>query len=121
MSYTGDVAVGGPAQVRELPALIISKVAVGPYNNNCYVLRCRSTGTQLLIDAADEPDVLSALVGADGLESIVTTHRHGDHWQALAALDGCHRRHDGGAPSGCARATCRHRCPRRGRRLSTGR
>ena len=54
MSYTGDVVVGGPAQVRELPALIISKVAVGPYNNNCYLLRCRRTGAQLLIDAADE-------------------------------------------------------------------
>ena len=86
MSYTGDVVVGGPAQVRELPALIISKVAVGPYNNNCYVLRCRRSGAQMLIDAADEPEVLTALAGDDGLESIVTTHRHADHWQALPAV-----------------------------------
>ena len=86
MSYSGDVAVGGPAQVRELPALIISKVAVGPYNNNCYLLCCRRSGAQMLIDAAAEPEVLTALVGDDGLESIVTTHRHGDHWQALPAL-----------------------------------
>lgn len=86
MSYTGEVSVGGPAQVRELPDLIISKIAVGPYDNNCYLLRCRRTGAQLLVDAADAPDVLTALVGDDGLESIVTTHRHADHWQALPAL-----------------------------------
>ena len=54
MTYTGDVHVGGPADVRELPELIISKLAVGPYDNNCYLLRCRATGTQLLIDAAAE-------------------------------------------------------------------
>jgi glyoxylase-like metal-dependent hydrolase (beta-lactamase superfamily II) len=86
MSYTGEVAVGGPAQVRELPELIISKIAVGPYDNDCYLLRCRRTGAQLLVDVADEPEVLIALVGHDGLESIVTTHRHADHWQALPAL-----------------------------------
>lgn len=86
MSYTGDVTVGGPAQVRELPAVIISKVAVGPYENNCYLLRCRNTGRQLLIDAADSPDVLVDLIGGDGLVAVVTTHSHGDHWQALPAI-----------------------------------
>lgn len=86
MGYTGDVSVGGPADVRELPALVLSKVAVGPYENNSYLLRCRRTGAQMLVDAADDPEVLSALVGADGLESIVTTHRHGDHWQALPEM-----------------------------------
>ena len=86
MSYTGEVTVGGPAQVRELPELIISKIAVGPYDNNCYLLRCRRSGAQLLVDAADASDVLIALVGGDGLETIVTTHRHADHWQALPAI-----------------------------------
>ena len=86
MSYRGDVTVGGPAQVRELPALIITKVAVGPYENNCYVLRCRSTGRQLLVDAADAPEVLLDLGGSDSFESVVTTHSHGDHWQALPAV-----------------------------------
>lgn len=86
MAYTGDVTVGGPAHVRELTELIISKIAVGPYNNNCYLLRCRRTGAQLLVDAADAPDTLLALAGTDGLESIVTTHRHADHWQALPAV-----------------------------------
>jgi glyoxylase-like metal-dependent hydrolase (beta-lactamase superfamily II) len=86
VSYTGDVKVGGPAQVRELPGLIISKVAVGPYDNNSYLLRCRKTGRQLLVDAAHSPDVLLDLVGSDGLDVVVTTHSHGDHWQALPAV-----------------------------------
>ena len=86
MTYTGDVVVGGPAQVRELTALIITKVAVGPYENNCYLLRCRASGTQLLVDAADSPDVLIDMIGSEGISTVVTTHSHGDHWQALPAL-----------------------------------
>ena len=86
MAYTGDVTVGGPAQVRELAALIVSKIAVGPYENNCYLLRCRLSGEQLLIDAADSTEALMALVGTDGLSTIVTTHSHADHWQALASI-----------------------------------
>ncbi|MQY12413.1 Hydroxyacylglutathione hydrolase GloC [Streptomyces sp. RB5] len=84
--YTGKVTVGGPAQVHELEALMISKVAVGPMNNNAYLLRCRYTGEQLLIDAANEAHTLLALVGDDGIQSVVTTHQHGDHWQALAEV-----------------------------------
>ena len=81
--YTGDVTVGGPPDTRELPDLTITKVAVGPMDNNCYLLRCVATGEQLLIDAANEPDTLLRLIGDDGLETVVTTHRHPDHVQAL--------------------------------------
>ncbi len=84
--YTGRVTVGGAADVRELPRMIISKLAVGPYNNNAYLLRCRATGEQLLVDAAAEPGRLMALVGDDGLASVLTTHLHPDHWQALAEI-----------------------------------
>ncbi len=83
MTYSGAVEVGGPADVHELPDLIISKIAVGPMNNNAYLLRCRATDEQLLIDAANDPARLLDLIGDDGITSVVTTHRHGDHWQAL--------------------------------------
>ncbi|MFD9812316.1 MBL fold metallo-hydrolase [Streptomyces sp. NPDC059080] len=83
MAYSGAVKVGGPADVHELTDLMISKVAVGPTNNNAYVLRCRATDEQLLIDAAAEPHTLLTLIGDSGLASVVTTHRHGDHWGAL--------------------------------------
>ncbi|MFJ1645113.1 MBL fold metallo-hydrolase [Streptomyces sp. NPDC088258] len=86
MTYSGAVKVGGPADVHELPALMISKVAVGPMGNNAYLLRCRATGEQLLIDAANDAPTLLTLIGADGIASVVTTHRHGDHWQALAEV-----------------------------------
>ncbi|MFI0978929.1 MBL fold metallo-hydrolase [Streptomyces sp. NPDC021093] len=83
MTYSGAVKVGGPADVHELRDLMISKVAVGAMNNNAYLLRCRDTGEQLLIDAAAEPHTLLSLIGDDSVASVVTTHRHGDHWQAL--------------------------------------
>jgi glyoxylase-like metal-dependent hydrolase (beta-lactamase superfamily II) len=85
-TYQGKVVPGGPAAVRELTHLIVSKVSVGPMDNNAYVLRCRATGEELLIDAADEPQRILAVCGEGPLVRVVTTHRHGDHWQALAAV-----------------------------------
>jgi len=82
--YTGRVMVGGPADVHELPDLIVTKVAVGPMDNNAYLLRDRTSGSQLLIDAAAEPERLIRLIGESGLQMVVTTHAHPDHWQALA-------------------------------------
>lgn len=86
MTYSGAVKLGGPADVHELTDLMISKVAVGAMNNNAYLLRCRTTGEQLLIDAANDAATLLTLIGDDGIASVVTTHRHADHWQALAEV-----------------------------------
>jgi glyoxylase-like metal-dependent hydrolase (beta-lactamase superfamily II) len=83
MSYTGEVSGSGPADVRELAALTISKLSVGPMDNNAYLLRCAATGEQLLIDAANDERRLLALIGDAGLATVVTTHGHADHWQAL--------------------------------------
>src|SRR6478609_6492685 len=85
MTYLGDVTPGGPADVRELTHLTITKVAVDPkMSNNCYLLRCHDTGEQVLIDAADASSVLLPLVGSGGLAAVVTTHQHWDHHRALA-------------------------------------
>jgi glyoxylase-like metal-dependent hydrolase (beta-lactamase superfamily II) len=83
MSYTGDVTVGGPADTRELPGLTITKIAVGPMDNNAYLLRCTQTGAQALIDAANDASTLTALIGDVPLATIITTHQHWDHWGAL--------------------------------------
>ena len=72
--------------MHELPGLIVSKIAVGPMSNNAYLLRCRETGEQVLIDAAAEPQALLDLIGEDGIEAVITTHRHADHWQALGEV-----------------------------------
>ena len=82
--YTGAVQSGGPAGVRRLGRLTISKSSVGSMDNNAYLLE--AAGEALLIDAAAEPDRLLSLVGELPVRTIVTTHRHGDHWQALAAV-----------------------------------
>ncbi|HKS98120.1 MAG TPA: MBL fold metallo-hydrolase [Rugosimonospora sp.] len=84
--YTGEVSPGGAPAVRELPGLTITKVSVGPMDNNAYLLRATGTGEQLLIDAANEADRLIPLIGPAGLSTVVTTHRHADHWQALAEV-----------------------------------
>ncbi|QKW15304.1 MBL fold metallo-hydrolase [Verrucosispora sp. NA02020] len=83
MTYSGDVTPGGPPAVRELDALTITKVSVGPMDNNAYLLRCRHTGEQVLIDAANEAPRLLELVGDGGLRTVVTTHQHMDHWVGL--------------------------------------
>ncbi|HEV8556798.1 MAG TPA: MBL fold metallo-hydrolase [Actinophytocola sp.] len=92
--YTGHVEPGGHAARRVLPTLTITKLSVGPMNNNAYLLVCRATGEALLIDAAADPERLSDLIGhADDrptLRTILTTHQHPDHWQALGAIAGAY-------------------------------
>jgi len=86
VSYTGNVTVGGPPDSRELPGLSVTKLAVGPMDNNAYLLRDLRTGEALLIDAAAEADRLIELIGDTPVVRIVTTHKHADHWQALAEV-----------------------------------
>ena len=90
MTYTGDVRPGGPSDLRVLDEVEIRKASVGPMDNNAYVVTCRRTGAQLLIDAAADPERLLGLVreGASSarLDGIVTTHRHPDHLSALASV-----------------------------------
>lgn len=84
MTYTGDVTPGGPADVRDLGHLTITKASVGPMDNNAYLLRCGDA--QLLIDAANDAPRLLSLIGDGGLATVITTHRHPDHWQALGEV-----------------------------------
>jgi glyoxylase-like metal-dependent hydrolase (beta-lactamase superfamily II) len=86
VAYTGDVTVGGAADTREVNGLTVTKLAVGPMDNNAYLLRCSQTGDMVLIDAANEAGRLLELVGDGPLRRIVTTHQHWDHWQALAEV-----------------------------------
>jgi glyoxylase-like metal-dependent hydrolase (beta-lactamase superfamily II) len=83
-TYTGEVTPGGTPDIRELSRLIVTKVAVDDQmSNNCYVLRCRATDEQVLIDAADDAPTLLSLLGTAGASKIITTHQHWDHHRAL--------------------------------------
>ncbi len=94
MTYTGNVSPGGPSDVRSLPDVVIRKASVSSMDNNVYLLTCRATGEQLLVDAADDAPRLLALVaegfadGGRGLGRVVTTHGHWDHHRALARVIG---------------------------------
>ncbi|RHA40258.1 MBL fold metallo-hydrolase [Cellulomonas rhizosphaerae] len=90
MTYDGVVEAGGPSSVRVLDEVEIRKLSVGPMDNNAYLLTCRQSGAQLLVDAADEPERLLELVregsGSARLDTVVTTHRHADHLRALRSV-----------------------------------
>jgi glyoxylase-like metal-dependent hydrolase (beta-lactamase superfamily II) len=83
-NYTGHVEAHTAAR-RALPGASIVKVSVGPMDNNAYLVTCSQTGETLLIDAANEPEILLELVEryAPKLSLIVTSHQHQDHWMAL--------------------------------------
>jgi glyoxylase-like metal-dependent hydrolase (beta-lactamase superfamily II) len=85
--YTGHVDSHTAAR-RTLPGAGVIKMSVGPMDNNAYIVTCANTGESVLIDAANDPDLLVKLVEeqAPKLALIVTTHQHFDHWQALAAV-----------------------------------
>jgi glyoxylase-like metal-dependent hydrolase (beta-lactamase superfamily II) len=83
-TYTGHVDPQHGAR-RVLPKASIVKVSVGPMDNNAYLVTCSRTGETLLIDAANDPEILMELVEryAPKLSLIVTSHQHFDHWQGL--------------------------------------
>lgn len=87
--YTGHVSPGSAPQRLDVPGARVTKMAVGPMNNNTYLVQCAATGAALLIDAANEADRIIELIEQETpgrVELIVTTHQHADHWQALAAV-----------------------------------
>ena len=66
--------------------LQIHRLVVGPLDNNVFVLRCRQTGEAVLIDAANEHDLLLETAKALGVRQVVETHGHWDHIQAVPHL-----------------------------------
>jgi glyoxylase-like metal-dependent hydrolase (beta-lactamase superfamily II) len=85
--YTGIVDAYGPADFRQLPDLLVAKMGLGPSGVNGYLLRCTRTEEQLLVDAADDVMFVAAIMGSRGLSTIVTTHAHEAHVQALPDLE----------------------------------
>lgn len=66
--------------------LEIHKVVVGDFANNVFVLRCRHTGEAVLIDAANEHDLLLELARRLGVRKVLETHGHWDHIQAVPEM-----------------------------------
>ncbi|MBK5221333.1 MAG: MBL fold metallo-hydrolase [Acidimicrobiia bacterium] len=64
----------------------IHKVVVGPMDNNVFVLRCRQTGDAVLLDAANEHERLLDLCRTLNVRTVLETHGHWDHIQAVPAV-----------------------------------
>jgi glyoxylase-like metal-dependent hydrolase (beta-lactamase superfamily II) len=64
----------------------IDKYVVGPFENNVFVVRDQNTGDALIIDAANEHDLLLEVSRATGVRRVLTTHGHWDHIQAVTAM-----------------------------------
>src|SRR5437588_8665591 len=64
----------------------ITKVSVGPMDNDVYIVRCRKTGEAVLLDAANEHDRLLELCRTLNVRKVLETHGHWDHIQAVPAV-----------------------------------
>lgn len=82
----------GPIKVLyDLPQVTIRTRSVSEMDNNVYLITSKTTGSQVLIDAADEPEAIMELLASAAndtpcdldLVSLITTHEHWDHIRAL--------------------------------------
>lgn len=64
----------------------VHRVVVGPVDNNVFVIRCRETGEGVLLDAANEHDRLLELCQKLDVRTVLETHGHWDHIQAIPAI-----------------------------------
>ncbi len=64
----------------------VTKLVVGPYENNVFIVRCRATGDAVLLDAANEHEKLLELCQKLQVRKVLETHGHWDHIQAVPQL-----------------------------------
>ena len=64
----------------------VHRVVVGSYDNNVFVVRCRRTGEAVLIDAANEHELLLELCQRLGVRRVLETHGHWDHIGAVSQI-----------------------------------
>jgi len=64
----------------------VHKVVVGPMDNNVHVIRCKETGEAVLVDAANEHELLLEMCQELGVRQVIETHGHWDHIQAVPAV-----------------------------------
>jgi glyoxylase-like metal-dependent hydrolase (beta-lactamase superfamily II) len=63
----------------------LDKIMVGPWENNVFILRDKGSGEAILLDAANEHDLLIPVARAANVRRVLTTHGHFDHIQAVTA------------------------------------
>ena len=77
-----DVTVREDGGVR-----IVQVGPMGPYGNNAYIVRDVGAGKSLLVDMPlDEGPLLAAIAAEGGVQQVIATHWHPDHWATYDAV-----------------------------------
>jgi glyoxylase-like metal-dependent hydrolase (beta-lactamase superfamily II) len=77
-----DVTVREDGGVR-----IVQVGPMGPYGNNAYIVRDVGAGKSLLVDMPlEEGPLLAAIAAEGGVEQVIATHWHPDHWATYDAV-----------------------------------
>lgn len=71
-------------QTEQIADFTLTTTVVSQMMNNVYLLERGED--RILIDAANEADTLKEVIGDKTVGTIITTHRHPDHIQALAEM-----------------------------------
>ena len=66
----------------------ITKINMGPYNNNGYIVACAETKEAVIIDTPAEPEKLLSELGDVQVKAILITHGHQDHLLGFEAITG---------------------------------
>ena len=66
----------------------ITKINMGPYNNNGYIVACAETNQGLIIDTPAEPEKLLNALGDVRITAILLTHGHQDHLLGFSEIKG---------------------------------
>jgi len=66
--------------------VIVTRLAVGPLETNCWVVSARAGAPTVVIDPADSANEILAAVGNATLVAVVLTHAHFDHLGAAGEI-----------------------------------
>ena len=66
----------------------ITKINMGPYNNNGYIVACAETKEAVIIDTPAEPEKLLNELGDVQVKAILITHGHQDHLLGFEEITG---------------------------------
>jgi glyoxylase-like metal-dependent hydrolase (beta-lactamase superfamily II) len=64
----------------------VAKLALGPHDNNVYVVTCTRTGESLVIDASYDASLIAEAAAGTVVRAILLTHGDEDHIDALQDL-----------------------------------
>ena len=80
------VSPGGPTLAFDIsPTVRCEKRSVSDYDNNSYLI-LSATGDAVLVDAPANPQLILDWIGDRRVSTVITTHAHPDHVQALATV-----------------------------------